>query len=290
MKITNHAGLPEPIVRAVSKDYKPKPCRISVTQIINAPRQVQLSRRYWDMLTEDAADRVWALLGEAAHAILEKGAGLDDLSEERLACEVNGWTLSGRADLLDSAGILNDYKVTSVWAVLNGVKAEWEAQLNVYAAMYRRTGFGVNGLQIVAIMRDWAKRRAGEGGNYPDTAVKVIPVRLWTPEEAESYIAARIAAHQAAEDLADGELPECTPDERWERPTTYAVMKAGNKRALRVFDNPEEAEALAAEKGKGFTVEVRPGVSARCQEYCAVADFCEFGRMAKGGQPLEAAA
>ena len=39
----------------------------------------------------------------------------------------------------------------------------------------------------------------------------------------------------------DGDLPECTPEQMWEKPTTYAVKKVGNKRATNVFNTKEEA-------------------------------------------------
>jgi hypothetical protein len=45
------------------------------------------------------------------------------------------------------------------------------------------------------------------------------------------------------------EVPPCTPEERWGRPTRFAVMKQGQKRAVRVFDTREEAEAYVTKAG-----------------------------------------
>ena len=85
MKITNKKGLPELLVRAVKNDpYSPgERTDISATTLIRPPQQVALSRFHASDLVEDAADRVWALLGSATHNILERAAGPEDISEER---------------------------------------------------------------------------------------------------------------------------------------------------------------------------------------------------------------
>ena len=64
-----------------------------------------------------------------------------------------------------------------------------------------------------------------------------------------------------------------TDDERWVRDTSYAVKREGRKTAIRVFDNEEQAKALA-EKEKGY-VEVRKGEAIRCTgNFCGVAKWC----------------
>jgi hypothetical protein len=48
-------------------------------------------------------------------------------------------------------------------------------------------------------------------------------------EERDAYIRQRIALHSAC-DFAmetDGELPDCTPEEMWEKPTVWAIKKKG---------------------------------------------------------------
>lgn len=88
----------------------------------------------------------------------------------------------------------------------------------------------------------------------------------------------KIAEYKQYKDLADDDIPPCTPKERWDKPTTYAVMKPGNKRATRVMDTADEAEKLAVDLGKGCYVETRTGESVRCAEYCSCCDFCDFYR------------
>ena len=75
-----------------------------------------------------------------------------------------------------------------------------------------------------------------------------------------------------------GKVLPCTPEERWERPTHFAVMKQGQKRVVRVFDTREEAEGNITKAG--LYVEERAGSSVRCEYYCRVASFCpQYARM-----------
>jgi hypothetical protein len=110
----------------------------------------------------------------------------------------------------------------------------------------------------------------------------VIDIPLWSFEERLAYVRSRISLHGDAlfEMETDGEIPECTPEEMWERPTFYALKKDGNVRAKSVHETPEAADqalALATEKakkGEKFIVEIRPGDRVRCSNYCQVAEFC----------------
>lgn len=79
-KLHNRAGLPESIARAVSNDGydsgRPKdvdPSRYFTTTTLVAPtRQVHLKRRHADEIEEDVSDRIWSLLGQSVHTILER--------------------------------------------------------------------------------------------------------------------------------------------------------------------------------------------------------------------------
>lgn len=282
MKLTNRLGLPDAVVASVSNDdYSRGECDMSVTQAIAPPRKVELQRRHEDEIVEDVSERIWMLMGKAIHGILDKAAPRGAaLTEERLFLDVLGWKVSGAFDTMallqqnDDLWKISDYKVTSVWSVIFAdTKSDWEAQLNLYAHMLRRHSFPIGALEIVALCRDWQKSKALVDKDYPQSQVAVVPIRLWSDDEAQAYLEQRVLLHQAARDR--GELPLCTAEERWERPTKYALMKAGNKRATRVFDNEEEAAAAVK---PGFTVEVRVGESLRCKSYCNVLAFCEQAR------------
>jgi hypothetical protein len=271
MRITNKAGLPSAIVEAVQNDsYSPGSSDITVTQLIDPPRLVELRRQHQGELVEDAADRIYALLGQSIHTILER-AEASALVEDRLYAEVDGWTIGGQFDrLMLIDGLLQDYKLCSVWEVINGLKPEREQQLNILRYLCEANGYEVGQLEAVAIFRDWSKSKAQYDASYPDQQVQRIPVRLWSMSETQDFIRERVRAHKAAR---DGDLPDCTPDERWLRGEKYAVMKKGRKSAVRLFDTHKEAESRL-EDLKGDYIDHRPGQNIRCENYCPVADFC----------------
>jgi len=273
MQLTNNFNLPSAIVNAVKgfeHDYKTgrKDTAFSVTELISPPLIARLKKEHFDEIKEDVSDRIWVLIGSAVHSVLEHSAKSNDLVEERLFTEVQGIRISGQADHYDTDGkILSDYKITSVWSVLNGSKPEWEAQLNILAYLYEGAGFPVEKLQVVAILRDWTESRV-DGGNYPSIPVKVVDVPRWTKERTETYITARVALHLQAT------CEECSKEERWESDTVFAQMKKGRKSAVKLHDTEEEANKACTERD--HYVEVRPGRRTRCERYCSVSQFCSY--------------
>lgn len=262
---TNLLGLPDAFVAAVMNDPYTGGGDISATKLIDSPKRRTLYRAHKDSVVEDVADRVWAVMGQAVHAVLER-AQTSALVEERLYADVNGWKVSGQYDRMHLADrVLQDWKVCSVFKA-DGDES-WERQLNVLRWLAHKNGYQVDRLQVVAIFRDWSKSKAQRDPNYPQTPIKVIEVPVWTLEQAEAYIAERVGLHQRSD---AGEVIECTEEERWYSGTTYALMKEGGKRAKRVV--PILADL--GEIPEGHYVVERPGVNRRCQDYCEVAPFC----------------
>jgi hypothetical protein len=278
MIITNRNRLPDPLVAAVSQTRPPEPDRISVTTLIGPPQIRVLQLQHWQELTEDASDRIWATMGSLMHKLLESHAPAENhQAEVRLETQVEGITVTGAFDLFHKDGVLTDYKFVSVWSAIGGVKAEWIAQLNLYAELLRRTGANVRRLEIVAIYRDWSKNRAFEY-SYPNSQVQIFEIDLWTSEQASEFMAEHVRLHLAAQ---AGEVVECSAEERWERPTKYALMKRGNKKAVKLYATNEEA--TAAVKQPDHYVELRPGANVRCESYCSVSAFCPQYAKLKGG-------
>lgn len=286
MQITNNNRLPEPLVRAVSRhEHTFKPNRISVTGLVQPPQLRALSIRHDSELSEDASDRIWALLGTLLHAALESHAqGLKNfITEEELKMEVLGWEVVGHYDaseILFDGELLTDYKLTSVWSVKEGVKKEWIEQLNCYAELIRRAGRAVKSLQIVAIGRDWSKSKARFDSSYPQQQVKVFEVPLWTSEQASAFIAERVRLHQLA---SQGTWADCNDEERWVRDTKWAVHKKGVKKAIRLYDT-EEPAVMHADTDPAYYVQHRPGESVRCVAYCSAAAFCSQFKRIKDAQ------
>lgn len=286
MEITNNYNLPQSFVDFARNDkYSKGNSDISVTTLIDSPRVRLMRDHYASQRVVDVVDMVWPLFGTAVHHILESTQEDDVILEERLFSTVNDWVLSGAVDhqkVTDSSIQITDYKVTSVWSVIHG-KIEWERQLNVYAYLaQRQKGRKVTSLQICAILRDWNRRDAQYKSDYPQAPVALVDVPLWDEEKRINYVHERVQIHQDAQfnyDLAK-HFPSCSDDERWKREDAWAVKKKGLKRAMRVFDNQEEAEVYAYDwekvnNGKVAVVEHRAGEYVRCNgNYCGVADFC----------------
>lgn len=299
MKITNNKNLPAPLVRAIEKvtsKYDSGKSDITATGIIEPARIGALKAQYRDSLVEDASDLLYAVQGTSVHTLLEAAAKELEaegyIAEKRYFIDVAGWSVSAQIDLFHiPTSVLQDYKITSVYAVKDGVKEDYAKQLNIQAECLRQNGFLVKSLQIVAILRDWSKgerdreqaaaKAAGFSScKYPENQVVVLDVPIIPREEVLAYLAERVVIHQEAR---QGTLPLCTDEERWARPSKYAVREPGKKRATRLFDTKEAAELFLTDLGKSGKIELRPGENIRCSSYCPVSKFCsQWKNLQKG--------
>jgi len=290
MKITNKLKLPEPLVNAVRNDpYDSGKSDISCTGLIGSPWARQLAFKNKNKITEDASERIYALLGQSVHSILERAKAPGYRVEERLfhtiptvvmndykylhnTTENISITLSGQFDLITPDGTLQDYKVTSWYACKDGPKIEWEQQLNVLRFLCWKNQIVIDELQIVAILRDWSRaNKIRHGKDYPDQPVMVIDVPMWDLSDSWDFVSDRIQAHFFND-------PEpCTVEERWRKPDSWAVKKKGNKKATKVFYDQNCAKDFQLDKGgeEKFEIEFRPGEDTRCLHYCSVASFCK---------------
>ena len=273
-------GIPEVIYQAMLNDpYSPGDSDITVTRLIDSPRIRMLTKRHAEEIREPASGRLWSLLGQAMHVILQRADHDNTLKEERLIVDFDGVRLGGQFDYYHD-GHLVDFKITSAWSYVfedGKPKREHVAQLNVLAELLRQHGFPVTRLSNTLIFRDWMESKRDENRYPPAPSVGVL-VPLWTSDVTRKYIAERLAVHTAAEAMPDEGLPECSDQERWTKPPTFAVMKDGRKSAVRVLESRESADALAEELGRNHSVEVRQGDDVRCLRYCAAWQFCAHGR------------
>jgi hypothetical protein len=286
--ITNKYNIPGPIFKAVNREYQQQENRFSVTDLINPPLIRKLKLQHWDELSEDASERLWALLGQAVdHIISQNAAGA--IVQDKFEIAVDGAIIVGRKDIeWPEKGIIEDWKVTSVWSFLLGEKLDWERQLNCYAWGTRKQGRAVTRLKINAILRDWQKSKMLRDNDYPRIPFVSREIPLWSFEQQEQYIKDQLEYHRMAEP------EECSPEGKWEKPTTYAVMKKGRKTALRVLDSKDNAiqwcldnnyaEIQDEPEGKigrlagNIEIETRSGECVRCKSYCPVRMVCPYNK------------
>ena len=287
MKITNNHGLPSVVVQALTQDdYSKGKSNRSVTQLIDSPRVGVLYKEHEHEVEKDVVDFLWSRFGTGMHNVFEDAVESNEclITEERLYVEAMDWTISGAIDLQEltpQGRIISDYKVTSVWSVIN-VKTAWEDQLNAYAWLIRKsTGDAVKQLRIICIIRDWQRRRAYEDSTYPQAPIQIILIPLWSSRDQDKYMNNRISLHQDAQynQLTGAPLPFCSNEERWKKGDMHAVMKKGRKRAIRVLKSDQDAQdyihAISVDKDKHF-IEERLGEPTRClQNWCGVAKWCD---------------
>lgn len=274
MKLTNNKNLPEEFVNSI-KLYQPKPDRMSVTHLIDEPLIRTLMIERWDDIVVDASDFVLMMLGISFHKQMENES--DEHSEKKHEDLIDGITLVGKADLYRPSefghlGTIEDYKVTSVWTIIFGDRIkEWEKQLNIYAYQHRLRNLPVNKLKVHCILRDWSETRAQREKDYPKDNFVTINIPLWPFKEQERYIKDQIHYHIM------NPKGECSPESKWQKKTTYAVMKEGRKSAIRVLDTESDALAYILNKGpKDAFIVKRPGECTRCLRYCMVKNVCPF--------------
>lgn len=298
MNITNKHNIPAPIVYAANADsYSRGDSDISVTELIDAPRIRLMNKRFAGQVTEDANDKVYALLGSMFHQLMAQSAEFEGgvIVEERIHMTISGVKLSGAVDrqIINNGGIIiEDFKVTSVSAyqLKSGLIAakspslmkdhDWVQQTNCYAYLAAKAkGIPVTGINVIVMLRDWSKVRADNDKSYPQSCVIVVPIKLYTPQQQYSYILKRIKLHRDAEtkEAMTGEMPMCGEAEYWGKPDGWAILPATGGKARKVFPNFDAANNFVDDNifKTSHRIELRPGDRVRCEHYCPHKKHCD---------------
>ena len=264
----------EYLKEAVKPDTRaPDPTRISVTQLSDSPLIRTLWLENYDKIEQEPEDMLWALYGTALDTIVKRHnkTGMVDL---KLELPFENYTIVGKPDIFyPSTGLLVDVKTTSVWTLKNPRK-EWTYQLNCYKYLMERLmpELKVEKLQIHGIARDWRKNEKLRYHDYPSSAFVIIDIPIW--EDMEKVIDADIKRHT--------KFPreECTDEEKWTKPTTFALKKEGRKTAIKVENTKEQLMSYCQKNNividGNHYIEERPGECVRCLNYCQVSSFCKY--------------
>lgn len=296
MKLTNRMNLPAPLARAVAKSVENphnKPGEYSVTTLQNGIREVILTNRHFEEITTDVADEIWAVFGTAVHSLLEREHQSGDGSVAEIPLRLpldGGGAVTGTADLFtpastDKPAVVEDYKTCKAYGVIYPELPEkWRKQILSYCALLDTRGVYVRKGRVVAFIKDWTPRDAyiKKSSDYPQSPCVTLEWNYTDSEVQQSIndMKARAIEFRGNEQLPDSELPLCTTEERWEKPTVYAIKKPEHKRSTKNCDNKAEAEQVLATdpkfKGKGYIIDERIGESTKCRDYCRAKEFCEF--------------
>jgi len=273
MTITNKLNLPkvfENAVKSFQRDYT-NTSKYSATDLLKSPYMLNLEKLHSAEITEDVMDRVWALTGTALHEVLTKSNDSKEvLIEERLKVVIDGIEISGQFDAFYEDGTLDDYKMSSVWKYKYKDYTDFEQQLNIYAYLLYIYGFTVKKIRAIMILRDYSKGKSKTEKDYPQNPIEMIELNLWDNEKTEAFIKDRIQKHLTETDII------CNKKERWLRDEKWAIMKKGNKKATKLFDDELSASEYLKTLDDKYSVEYREGVDAKCEDYCRVNKWCEY--------------
>lgn len=253
---------------------------ISCTKLIGSPKIAEFWKTHSREVVEDSSDRIWSAWGTAVHEIFEQAntSNPDTVMEKRFVHEIEGKLVAAQIDVYERSNkTLSDIKTCGTYKVMKGDVKDWTAQLNIGAHLMRRSGYEVDKLQIVALLKDWAGIKAKNDYEYPKIPIKVIPIEMWEDNETLKYIEERLEAHYA-------EGPKlCTNEERWYRPGKWAVHKPNTTRAARLLDTEEEAERWGKSQLKKYTIVERPTVYTRCESFCPFNKWCDQYKESQDG-------
>lgn len=285
MKVTNKMNLPAAFVNAVSTTRHNATGCFSATTLNKGAKEIVLTDRHFEEIEVDAADSVWAIWGTAVHALLESQHD-NNFHEEYFKVPVSKSFVTGTVDSYDMENAtIYDWKTASVWKIQFADFEDWRAQGLTYAWLLQQQGLEVKKCRFVALLKDHSKTKAKTDSTYPQSPVYTYEFEV-TPEaleETRERILNKVKEIESAYKVGDDDIEPCTADERWADGEKWAVMKNGRKSAVRVFDNQQDADAMAGEMGNAYFVEHRPAISRKCGEYCSCKDFCNFYKaMTKG--------
>jgi hypothetical protein len=279
VKITNKLGLPQQFVSAVST-REPKPMEISATQLLQGTKSILLQKRHYNEIEIDVADQIWMIFGTAIHSVLERHSeGKNEIKEERLYKMVDDYSVSGQFDLYDAVSKrVIDFKSTSVWKIVYQDYSDWRKQLLIYGWLLKDAGFEVNSGQIIALLKDHSKTKASSDANYPSEPVATINFTFSEQDfaEIEQFVRDKVQDLKEKSKMDDDSIPPCTPAERWQSDTKYAVMKEGRKTAVKLHDTEESARTQLVELGAKHYIQTRPGEDKKCKDYCNCNKFCNY--------------
>ena len=288
MKITNKHNLPLVLIDWIENSNKQRQLQVeqgdfTVTQLLSNPKEQYLLSRNPD-IEVDASQFISVLSGEAWHTGIAANSTNrrfnGALVEKRFSIKYHGWKITGQPDVIDG-DYLMDYKESTVGRFAKGVPQEYENQLNFYHYILSSNGKHPKFMGIWVKYKDFMPSRAGTN-HYPDAAMQYFPVQIWDYDEQDAFIKSRIEAHvgNLNSQLDKMDMPQCTDEERWYSNEVHAVMKKGGKRSLHNAATHEDAQAWidgdnTRVKKDQLTIERRPGVYRKCENYCFAKSVCD---------------
>ena len=275
--------------------------------INNTPVE-ELKAKGMDELTVDYSSQLPPIEGQILHALLENSAEDSDLKETRVYRRFGLHLVGAQFDsAIVKDEILDDYKYSVSYKFkknFDGTMTEiddWETQVNIERYILTKGGWyrkaigdfkeepnyeqipiqmDIKKVRIIGFIKDFSLADADRDPLYPQTRILSRGVPIWPDERVEQYVFDRIQGHESSKKSHYYEVPQCTKKEMWVTQVKWALMKRGNKKAVKLYPSKSEAEDRCIGDSKLF-VEERPARRNRClihkngESYCPVAHFCQ---------------
>lgn len=251
MRLTNNLGMPEEFVRAVQDDpgHEPKEGCYSVSDLVSPPWITYLRRKYRDCY-EDASNRIQRALGTGFHLLMERQDTDDYEHEVRMEATFGGRVISGRMDRIRKDGTaVYDYKTCKWNKIGTSDFKDWDVQGRLYCWLMEQNGMHPEEYVFYAIVTDYSVMKAAResGGTGTNTYVPFYVYRHKYGYDERKWVEDFIEAR-----IQQIECPTpCTDEERWAKPTVYAVVskKLGAK-TVKLFSTEEDARKYADAKNE----------------------------------------
>jgi hypothetical protein len=309
-QLTNNTQIPLALAVWLATDeynYVSDPKQISVTSLLKPIKSIVLSMQEGVSKSTDIADLVASKLGTAIHSSVEyawlnpklpevlKSLGYPDklvnsirinptsqelvdgivpvYLEQRVNKEIEGFTVSGQFDMVID-GSLFDIKSTGTFNYINQSNSQKYIQ---QASIYRWLNPTIvtnDTFSILYCFTDWSSVKAKQETDYPKSRLLQQKFQLMSIQETEQFIKDKVRQINKYV-AAPHELPDCTPEELWMKPSVFKYYKNPDKmdRSTKNFDTYWEANQRMTEDGSvGKVVEVK-GEAVFCK-YCAACGSC----------------
>lgn len=294
-------------------DLKYDPKVISVTDLLQPIRSLILTRRLKEkqvMGSVDITELIPSRLGSAVHTAVEvawldnrekamlklgipqkqidrvrlnpdrpdktihEDPPIDIYIEQRSTMEIEGFTLSGKFDVVDQ-GTLEDVKTTKTYSWIKGTNND---RYRYQGSMYRLLNQDIitdDHMNVQYLFTDWSPYQAQANKDYPQNRVMAKRLPLLSLADTEEFVRSQLKTIQRYQKLPQEELPACTPKELWQDPAKWAYYKDKTKlvRATKLFDTPAEAASRNAADGAKGVIIKRDAEPTFCK-YCDARPIC----------------
>jgi len=199
--------------------------------------------------------------------------------EQRAERNMGDFTVSGKFDIVIE-GQLEDFKSTSTYSYIHGTNTQdYIRQGSIYRWLHPEIVTSDH-MQIQFLFTDWSVAQSRQSKTYPQSRIVSKTLELMSIPETERYVKNALDNITSLMNATQAQLPECTPDELWQRADVYKYYKNPEKkvRSTKNYDNQADAYMHMAKDGNVGVVDRIQGSIQRCR-YCDVCEICDQAQM-----------